>query len=103
MNTTANKKNFYEEVIELLCQKAKDYPAYKEGDRASDGCPMGMTPFAIMAKVLWMFQRDGLQPINIAEGEIPQFEEVINSFKALYVLKDPSKKSGDFMSDYVLA
>lgn len=96
----------YESNIELLCQHAKKYPGYREGDRdASDGAPFGMTPYAIMAKYLWRFQQDAIHPLDLQPNEIPDIERLMEAFHKNYELKPGFERSKDpraFLSDYKL-
>ena len=97
---TTRNVNYYEEVISKLCAVAKNHGGYNEGKRDEDGTPLGMTLWAIHAKWLHRFQKDGITPISLEDAE--NAEKVFLASKQHYEIIDPDKMSGDFMSQYRL-
>ena len=95
---TTCKADFYEGVISKLCTKAQASGGYNEGKRDEDGTPLGMTLWAIHAKWLYRFQKDGVMliPLEDAENAEKVFLAAANNYKVI----DPDKMSGDFMSHY---
>lgn len=89
MNATTSEKKFYEDQIQELCFKASNFPISNEGDRDEEGFPTGMTAYAIAAKILWIFQRDSIEPLSHEAAKDPNriFEEFYRHYKP--VSKDP--------------
>lgn len=97
MSTTTNEK-IYENQINEFCFKASSTMLSREGQRdPKTRCPIGLTVWAIAAKQLWLFQRDGLTPLSLKDSEDPN--KVFEAFKSNYYL--PEGCNG-FIEDYVL-
>lgn len=97
MGNTTNKKT-YEKEIQELCFKASTLPISNEGARDEEGFPTGMTSYAIAAKILWIFQRDSIEPLSQEEAKNPNriFEEFYKHYKP--VNKEPlSLKDYEFL------
>lgn len=98
----------YESSITLLCDKAKEFSGYREGERDEKGHPYGVTPYALIAKLLWKFQQDNIKPIPSLKtlDEFPSYyDAVFHVFTSLYEVKPEIasiRKDGNFLSDYVL-
>ena len=101
MNKTISRvTGFYEEAIEVLCQRAKSgVSGYREGDRDENGTPYGVSPWALAAKQLFKMQSDDCTPITVEEAMDPN--RVFKAFNEAYELIT-DKKTGDFISDYRL-
>lgn len=97
MSTATNEKN-YESQIKEFCFKASSTMLNREGERdRKTGCPIGLTVWAIAAKQLWVFQRDGITPLSLEQASDPN--KVFEAFKDLYFLPEGSN---GFIGDYVL-
>ena len=99
-------EGLYESNINLLCELAQKCQGYREGQRdETTGLPLGITPYAIMAKYLWKFQQDGIFPIKLAPNKIPDIGELMEAFHSNYEIKpgfERSKDPREFLWDYKL-
>lgn len=110
MNTTSqNKTTLYETSINMLCERAKQCSSgYREGERDEHGHPYGVSPYALIAKLLWKFKQDNIKPVPSLEtlDEFPTYyENVFHAFTSLYEVRPEIasvRNGGDFLSDYVL-
>jgi len=108
MNNTAQTAH-YEESINLLCEKAKAVcSGYREGYRDETGHPYGVSPYALVAKLLCKFDEDGINPVSPLENLddfSSYYDKVFHAFSSLYMVKPEIaavKYGGDFLSDYIL-
>lgn len=106
MNNTVQTAH-YEESITLLCEEAKQSSNRHEGFRDESGCPCGGSTYSLIAKLLWRFQKDGIQPVTPMKDlkEFPSFYDVVvHAFTSLYVIKPetPIRNGEPSFSDYIL-